>query len=1381
MGPIAIGVIIGLQVGMWALNKYVLQKSNHTPKPRPDDFDFMQATIGAPLPYVYGTVRVDNAVMIWGGGQHADLVGFQFNYTTTMLIVAGVPSWDEASAPWNNWRAINPPLLRGMWWGDKKVSGLTTLDFPIPHGNPDRSSFKVIGKDFSLEIFGNPEFWDGREDQDLADSDLDFVRSQMIAAGTDTTLLPAYIFQIMVGVNIIKMDTAQVPAIGLEIESLGPQPIGQEANPAWVIYDLLCGKVWKMGALPEDVDLDSFQAAADVLETEGHGISIAIQTSQEATQVVVDILDQIRGTLFENPFTGLLQLTLFRADYNPEIVPQVDNDNTILKSIELSLSGWQDVANQVRLTFPRRDLDYKMDTVPAQRLGNAIGQDNRIRSHDVTFPGITTVEAAVARAEQELRSISRPMMVCSCRFDRSMYQLLPGMVVRANWPQYSVVDKCFRIINVDLGQLADGSIGVSMIEDEFDGEFVGYVVDPPNLFLDLVPLVERTYEEAPHYLCQYVYVNGIVSSLDQRSMAFAVQEAQARMFSEDSYAEMSGITLTLTTPTSDVPQHFFEPYAYVQTDYPRTADPYDTTTGLVVNNVSQIFATRWTDVIADQATIVDIDSEVRNNLQNIIHVIAPGQRSGGELMAFESITDLGGGSYRLNRVWRGLMDTVPVDHLVGAIVTIVSTGNIGRKAWSDGAIAAAVGYAVPGSGFGITGSGQEGINRFALASTRRKDKPLRVMDMGLGGFEIPDGAGTLGDPATPAVFGVGYYKAITDFDGCLDLFTRRATHQSGQIIRGDASGLSAPAGTIYVVKVEKDGEDTVEVDQFSSTTRRDGLLFARSGHGDLRVVCETQKSGVSSLQSPSIEINARRYRDLLANGSFDYASQGAFDWNFDELSIVYNRNTGTNSLQHSGTGAWLQLEEVGGIQQIVDVRGYKPAGLSALLTFYRRKFSGDGITRLSIQTQSEVAELQNDTSADQDGPSDHWQRHTFRLDDIDASTVNVVAQIIVDGSAEGTPDVTGTAFTRARLTVGQFTDQLLANPSFDGASVTSWTSSGTNFLGENTVQSCSDNGSAGYARGGDAATSQTEQVVAIPAGYEYGTAVLEFAWAWISTQGTIGDGLTATVEILDAGSSILAAENLVALGSLDVPLSDVWKRARVAVDLPDSATQIRVRFSASKAGSHNGGAVDDLSLRVHKHLDPSTRYDFDFSEPLRAYVPGTWQAFHLDYPSLSIPIVWGGGDVSVQETQSVAGIQFGGNTHGIMRGWFNDLEDDQSDALTTYRFSRASGSTIVGGELLMSPLPLAGYGKYTAADDFTVGVLLQADEFTWGGACGLVGRRENGTDIGWGLQVDAAGKARASFRGASSEVSVLSSDNIVTDRAPRWVFLKVTGGVLSLH
>lgn len=1414
-----LAIQVGIGVGLWALNKWMSlgdEKQKPIDPPRPDEITFAQSKIGSPVPYFYGRTRINDSVLIWYGfpSRPTNLIGAN----VSMLLNVGVPFWDEAAAPWSNWRATHPPKVHALWFGDVKSTPFTP--FTQQHAAfPDGVALEDVtgdGGNYRCRV----EFHDGAPDQTIStypDAITNGTATEGILerSGVNRALLPDYQNQMLVMVNAeIQIGqlgfTAQVPMIGLEISAYGPDPVPSgdgeyDANPAWIMWDLLCGRIWKMGLTADKLDFDSWQFAAQTLVQEGHGMSIVIYRRDDAQKIFDDILQQINGVMFFDPATGTIKLKLIRFDYNIFETREMTVDNTIGRP-EVTIINWRDTLNQVRVKYRDRSRDYRENVAPAQKLGNSIAQERRIRSRDVSYLGCMSGDLAATLAARDLGILGRPVLSVNCQLDRTFYDLLPGDALKAEWGPYGITNKFFRVLNVDQGQLGDGSLRVSLIEDVFQSSANGYMEDPDPVVPDVIPLVERLFDEAPYFLCARQYALG-GPSLDQRMMSMGVPEGLAVRHRLLDYAIDNSGSSDLTF-TEDAYQRAFAAVAFVHTEYPNTLSPYDTTTGLrlkldglpdsAVTTFGGMLQALNSGMPGVPIGFTPTQAQIQNGIsfvgRNLILVVPHGDKSGGEFMAFEGITDNEDGTYTLTNVWRELLDTESLTHDVGATVYFVDVEHLGIKSWVS-SIAYAVGNIHPAFST-IDGSGDEGDD--TLAINRRLNKPIRLADVGLCGFEAIGTRGVPAVDATSIALGeAGNFKEVSDFDGALRLYGReRSTVVSGAvIIRGDATGDTADEDpgtpmTFHFVIGKKVGEDEIELlnDSGSDLFLSDSFLLGSVGHGDVDIIARTFRDE-DSWRDQRVRVVAHRYRDLLAFGTWQNSDlTGATGWEItDGTPAVFQ---GASSLSRSPTGKYVRRFSGGtaAIRQVVDVSGFHPEGLTALATWYTRKFDTESDTTFVDVIALDNADAEIDRTSSPffgiSGPTDHYKRATLEHP-IPAGTQSIALDITFleqggEGAGDGTPD---SGVGRATLQVGQFSSELLSNPSFDG-NVTGWIGA-NNFVFDATMPYASDDGTAGAARAGSAATSQSIQSVAVPVGYEYGTAVLTFAYAWLSATGTLGDTLSVQLIVKDGGGSVIDSSDLTSVLDGSAVTADVWSRGRVALDLPDEAATIEVLLQGSRAGgSTQGGAFDDLSLRIFKHLDPTYTRDFDFGGGSRSFAPNNWQRFHLDFPTLPIPAVWADGvaSVSVRPSDRLnSGFSAGGNVGGVMRGYFNVNEVDHEDDLQCFVFERGgAGNLTTPTEVIAIPSEIDDeYGKFSADDTFTIGVLLRSTEFTWGGATGLTGRRNTDDDRGWGLQIDALGRAKATFKGDSSEVAVTSSD-VLTDRSPRWVFLKVVGGVMKL-
>lgn len=1431
MALIALAVYVGITVGMWGVNWYLHRGESGPKAPSPDAMDFVQAEIGAPIPYYYGTIRIDQPILAWHGNHriYADaLVPNLFTFGVDMLLILGTPSWDSADEPYNNHSALGaaPRRLLRWWYGDIASEPLNASGTGLTHGESRHSRIYLGGRGGGGELIAYICFHDGNPDQVICSWPEDGVSAPtsridqafVTAGNINRQLVPGYRNQTMVAVITSQTqpvngatwgtyplldengfigsatgnvgESSRVASMGFEVRSLGPlgDTTTGDANPAWVIYDLLCGGVWKLGFQASNIDLDSFQAAALTLFGEQNGCSLVIYNQELAPQIIGQILAQIDGVLFEDPATGKIKLKLIRNDYDVDTIPELNADNVIGRP-DVQWLHWRGSANQVRLYYTNRERAYRRDDVIAQRMANAVGQDNILRTKDVHFPYCTRKELAQKLAARELAMISRPMMLVNIRVTREQYERLPGDAVKINLPQHNIVNKVFRVMQADFGQLGDGAIMLNLAEDVFDVT-QGAFESPPTATNaeNLLPLPERYLEQAPYYLIQRLVFTGVlpIGGAIQTVMGLCVVDGDAVTYQVDTITTITSKSGPPTYATVvDVPPQFFPTCATLVSEYSRTKDPYDQTGYLEITDVSSDFVGQ----VLPLALGTEATSEITDNLKNVILVCdaneGPDHVGNGEIMAFTRISDQGGGVYRLIGPWRGLLDTTPRTWPAGSRVYWLNDTHIGRRSHVVGTASETF---RPLNGL-IIGSGEEADDYVTFTSVNRMDRPLPLANVSVSGYELTGVQGVVAESETAPL--LGRFKEITSLDGAVNVYGTERSITAGRIVRGDETGFSAEAGVTWDIYAQKmrNGvavEDEVAIPDYTNLSDLPilGVLLGAAGHGELDIVVHSVSGGNRSWQSPRISISAPRYRDLMCNGSFDYNSGDLPVSGWEDVTGFAAAGQDTDSLGRKSTGSYLIASTAASLyitEQRTYVQGYKPCGLTALLTFYVRTFGGSSDTvtvKLEPLDDGGGSLASAETSGALTGPSTHWRRYTLAFDQLPPGTHSMLTRITQKDTGED--DIADVGITRVQLQIGQFSSQLLTNPSFDG-NITGWSAGDSPYTTalaySSSIPYASDNGTAGAAEGASASYSGLKQVVSVPTGFTKGTAVLTLATALHST-GTVGDQAIIEMVALDGGSSVLtSASETITLGTDN---SDVWDRQRLVLELPDGVVSIQVNISAVRAGASTCGVMfDDLALRIHNHLDATSELDFDWSEPALTYADSTWQRFHLQRPELSIPMIWAGATTpSVQPSAEVPGVTHAwsdGVAHST--GWLTGfLVDDntQTGGVNCYTFERADASVAV--DLQSSDGSNGdGYGSLFATTEvLIVGVLMRTDEIgSWGGACGIVGRR-GPTGLGWGLGLNASGQVVATIQGASGAATVTSSD-AVNDGAPHWVFFKFGG------
>lgn len=306
--------------------------------------------------------------------------------------------------------------------------------------------------------------------------------------------------------------------------------IGDDMNPAHVIYELYTDKHWGLGLDTAHIDEGSFTAAADKLVAEQHGISFLWDGTKSVSDVVDFVLGQINGVVRQNITTGKIELKLIRDDYILDGVFPV-NENHVIKIDSFQRSGWEDTVNQVTVIYHDEATDQDRP-ITVQDLGN-VSIQNRVVPKTLTFPGVSHAGLAKVLAMREIKIAATPLSSVTLTCKRSVYGLNKGDVFKFSWQKYGIVGTAYRVCDIDYGDLTNSQIIITAIEDVFafensvytnpvSSEWSNETQAPANL--SLVKLVEATYWDAIFNIsaadrAQLLPDYGIVGALAARSSA----------------------------------------------------------------------------------------------------------------------------------------------------------------------------------------------------------------------------------------------------------------------------------------------------------------------------------------------------------------------------------------------------------------------------------------------------------------------------------------------------------------------------------------------------------------------------------------------------------------------------------------------------------------------------------------------------------------------------------------------------------------------------------------------------------------------------------------------------------------------------------------------
>jgi hypothetical protein len=510
------------------------------------------------------------------------------------------------------------------------VGGENYIDVEMPD---DAHNKNLFGGDHSAGgVSGSASFYRGLQTS-LPDA---YLSAHMPGANP----APAYLgichfvmHQIYIGTQTTMNDMSFVVQRCPDPLAQGNGNIAGDANPAWMIWDWMTNTVYGLGIPTGRFDSASFIAAAARLYTEKMGMSTQTDSETSGEQVIAEILRHIDAVLYTDPATGLWTLNLVRADYDPTTLPELTPDN-ILEPPELSRVSWEETLNEVKVKYLDRNLFFTERVVQAHESANHAVR-GMVASATFDFHGFTNSSMAQFAATRELKTHTYPLMQLRVIANRIAWNFRMGGVFRLTWPPLGIEKMVVRIAAINYGALENAHIEINCVEDIFAISSTGYLPPPfpgwNNPSGPPSPPVAEELMEAPYFMTS-PGVARIVLAMAARgdfiSTIFTILS--------------SGVDVAEDQP--------FTPYGVLQAAYPARTS-MDDATGFVCSVAFQV----------DLDLLTAVDPSLRLQGSNLCVIDS-------EILAFTTPTFNGDGTVSFGGVLRGLYDTVPADHAMGAPV-----------------------------------------------------------------------------------------------------------------------------------------------------------------------------------------------------------------------------------------------------------------------------------------------------------------------------------------------------------------------------------------------------------------------------------------------------------------------------------------------------------------------------------------------------------------------------------------------------------------------------------------------------------------------------------------------------------------------------------------
>ena len=435
------------------------------------------------------------------------------------------------------------------------------------------------------------------------------------------------------------------------------------ANGAECIYEILTDKVWGLGKKAGEVDLDSFQQAAQTLYGEGLGYSGQILAKGEAWQHIQTILRHIEGVVYQDPLSGLISLKLIRNDYTVGNLVELDESNSVIE--EYTRGSWAEAANETQVKFTDIARRFSDAAAQAQNLAAIQAMDGEIISNDYDMKGLSTHEQAQLAAERLNRTTSVPLIRGRSKTNRIAYAFHPGKPFKITYPEYGISAMVCRVVSVNYGALVTGEIEVNWVQDVWDLNDNAYA--SPDDLNDLEPcgplaLLVSGYDPSADPGAEYGPGYGVLFEAPYwfNTTGGRAWMAQGRATNADAYWECwRSVHGALREKMTDVQD--FVPVGLLDESMEQTGTDFTSLEFTVTDagDLDTLTSTDFAGMLAgDRFLMID-----------------------DEIFAWERIENLGDGQYRISGAWRAVLDTVPAYHVQSSRVYFFYNASGGNSAF----------------------------------------------------------------------------------------------------------------------------------------------------------------------------------------------------------------------------------------------------------------------------------------------------------------------------------------------------------------------------------------------------------------------------------------------------------------------------------------------------------------------------------------------------------------------------------------------------------------------------------------------------------------------------------------------------------------------------
>ena len=285
-------------------------------------------------------------------------------------------------------------------------------------------------------------------------------------------------------------DVATVPAHTFEVRRLPKcldengatfgmnTTIGDEANPAAVVYEALTNKYWGKGVDPAIIDKSSFVSASDYFASKSIGVSYVLEEKMsvadflEMVQKHTDLIIQYQdGKIF-------CYITTRQDTYYSNII-SINPEDIVDFSVERD--SWAATYNEVRGVFRDSEKELKTSVVHLTEAGN-VSLTGNVRSYEEDYEMFIRRNLVSERLERLMREVSTPKTRLRLELNRHEMRLLPSDLISIEWEDWfnGKVKLYAKVVSVNSNDSDSSVISVSAEEDIYTPAYLYDIAAPTS-------------------------------------------------------------------------------------------------------------------------------------------------------------------------------------------------------------------------------------------------------------------------------------------------------------------------------------------------------------------------------------------------------------------------------------------------------------------------------------------------------------------------------------------------------------------------------------------------------------------------------------------------------------------------------------------------------------------------------------------------------------------------------------------------------------------------------------------------------------------------------------------------------------------------------------